>query len=265
MKFYDFQYDGLYLSEMGYVICNFGSDGLQTISNGSQIVFNTVSTLNGGKHELLSTEYNDCLESTFQICKSPCDESDLEISQSDFLDLTSWLSRKGFHKFKLLKDDYLELFFEASFNISRIELNGKLYGLELNMVTNRPYALMEQKRILINTTQDDEVKPFYDKSNEEGYIYPNKMTIKVKKAGDLTIYNALDDRTMEIKNCVANEIITLEYPVISTNVGSHKIQDDFNWRFFRIANTFINKKNVLTISLPCDIEILYCPIVKIGF
>lgn len=264
MKFYDFQYDGLYLSEFGFMICNFGTDGLQTISNGSQIIFNTVSTLHGNKHELLSTEYNDCLESTFQICKNPCYDDVPEITQSEFLDLTSWLSRKGFHKFKLLKDDYLDLFFEASFNISRIELNGNLYGLELNMVTNRPFALKERQRILIKNLTKNGKKSFYDSSNEEGYIYP-KMTITVKQSGDLSIYNALDKRTMIINNCTAGEILTLEYPIITTSVASHAVQDDFNWKFFRIANTFINKKNELTISLPCEIELLYSPIVKIGF
>lgn len=265
MKFYDFQYDGLNLSDMGYMICSFSSEGLKTIGNGSQIVFNTVPVLNGGKNELLSTEYTDCLESTFQICKNPCSDSDLEISQTDFLDLTSWLNRKEFHKFKLLKDDYLDLYFEASFNINRIELNGKLYGLELNMITNRPYALREPSVITIKNDIKNGKKSFYDLSNEEGHIYPTKIVIEVKESGDLSIYNNLDDRTMIIKNCIAGETITLEYPIIYSSIASHKIQNDFNWMFFRIANTFKNKKNDLTISLPCKIEIMYSPIIKIGF
>lgn len=265
MKFYDFQYDGLNLSDMGYTICSFGSNGLQTISNGAQIVFNTVSTLNGAKHELLSTQYNDCLESTFQICKNPCYDDDMEISMSDFLDLTSWLSRKEFHKFKLLKDDYLDLYFEASFNVSRIESSGKLYGLELNMVTNRPFALQEPIKITIKNLVKNGMKSFNDTSNEEGFIYPSPMKITIQESGDLSIYNALDGRTMIIKNCIAGEVITLDYPMISTSDSLHKIQNDFNWKFFRVANTFKNKKNDLTISLPCIIEITYSPIIKIGF
>lgn len=265
MKFYDFQYDGLNLSDMGYTICKFGSEGLQTISNGSQIVFNTISTLNGTKHELLSSQYNDCLESTFQICKNPCYDDDMEISMSDFLDLTSWLSRKEFHKFKLLKDDYLDLYFEASFNVSRIELNGKLYGLELNMVTNRPFALHEPTKVTIKNLIKNGLKSFYDSSNEEGFIYPSPMKIIIQESGDLSIKNLLDNRTMIIKNCIAGEVITLDYPMISTSISSHKIQNDFNWKFFRVANTFKNKKNDLIISLPCIIEISYSPIVKIGF
>lgn len=266
MKFYDFQYDGLNLSDMGYMICSFGTQGLETISNGSQIVFNTVSTLNGAKYELLSSQYNECLESTFQICKNPCSDGDLEISMSDFLDLTSWLSRKEFHKFKLLKDDYLDLFFEASFNINRIEMDGKLYGLELNMITNRPFALQETNKITIRNITMNGKKSFNDTSNEEGVIYPSSMKITMLASGDLSITNKLDNnRTTVIKNVVEGEVITLSYPIISSSISSHKIQNDFNWKFFRIANTFKSKKNDLIISLPCDIEIMYNPIIKIGF
>lgn len=266
MKFYDFQYDRLNLSDMGYMICCFGTKGLETISNGSQIVFNTVSTLNGAKHELLSSQYNECLTSTFQICKNPCYDKNLEISMSDFLDLTSWLSRKEFHKFKLLKDDYLDLFFEASFNINRIEINGKLYGLELNMVTNRPFALQENNKITIKTTVANSQRSFNDTSNEEGVIYPSPMKITMLASGNLSITNKLDNnRVMVIKNVIEGEVITLNYPMISSSISSHKIQNDFNWKFFRIANTFKNKKNDLIISLPCNIEIIYNPIIKIGF
>ena len=57
MKSYDFEYDGLTLSDMGYIICKFDSNGLQTVSNGSQITFNTASTLNGQKYELTDVSY----------------------------------------------------------------------------------------------------------------------------------------------------------------------------------------------------------------
>ena len=39
MKAYDFEFAGRKLSSFGMVICNFGDKGLDTISNGSQILF----------------------------------------------------------------------------------------------------------------------------------------------------------------------------------------------------------------------------------
>ena len=80
MKAYDFEYDGRFLHEFGMILCNFDSSGINTVSNGSVITFNTVSVQNGSNYRLTSTEYEDCLESTFQICKYSCDSDIIEIS-----------------------------------------------------------------------------------------------------------------------------------------------------------------------------------------
>lgn len=264
MKSYDFEYDGLILSDMGYVICKFDSDGTQTISNGSQITFNTVSTLNGQKHELTDATYADCLRTTFQICKNPCGEQQLEINTRDLRDLMCWLNRREFHKFKLLDDEYMDIYFEASFNVSMIEIGGRICGLELDVVTNRPFALHEPVLITIKNTENNGHKIINDISDEEGYIYPSHMEIKILENGTLSIYNDLEDRTMELKNCIAGEKIILDYPIIYSSISSHKVQDDFNWNWFRIYNTFRNNHNNLTISIPCEIKIIYSPIVKVG-
>ena len=263
MKSYDFEYDGLNLSDFGFMICSFDSKGVETISNGSTITFNTVSMFNGNKKELTSIEYEDCLESTFQICKKVCDYDNLEISIDEIRLLTRWLNRKEFHKFKILNEEYFDIYFEGSFNISKIEIDGKVYGLELELKTNRPFALMEPQKIVIKNLENDGVHYISDFSDEEGYIYP-KVTIEIKESGNLNIYNEIEDRTTSILNCTYDEIITMDYPIIETSLKTHKIQNDFNWNFFRIANKLNNKNNKLTISLRCNITIEYSPIVKVG-
>ena len=102
-----------------------------------------------------------------------------------------------------------------------------------------------------------------DVSHEEGHIYP-RVEITVLEDGDLNIHNAIENRDTYIANCVAGEIITMDYPVISSSISSHNIQNDFNWNFFRVANTYENSRNDLTISLPCSIKLEYSPIVKVG-
>lgn len=304
MKAYDFEYDNRHLRDFGMVICNFGDKGLDTISNGSQITFNTISTLGGSKHQLTSTAYEDCLEATFQICKHSCDSDVSEISSTEFRELTKWLNRKKFLKFKILDEDYIDLYFEASFNISRIEINGTLYGLELEVITNRPFALKEPRNINVKlkevygweeykdgvwlgyaTSTDENAYPhngvptgdgyqhiylgeiyegfINDTSYEEGYIYP-RTEITINQDGNLKIYNAIEDRNTYIANCVTGEVITLDYPIIQSSVSSHNIQNDFNWNFFRIANTYENSRNDLIVTLPCSIKIEYSPIVKVG-
>ena len=319
MKAFDFEYAGRNLCEFGFIICHFGDKGLDTVSNGSQISFNTVSTLGGSKYNLTSTQYEECLTSTIQICKNSCTGDVMEVSSAEFRELTKWLNRKRFLKFKILDEDYIDLYFEASFNISRIEIDGRLYGLELEVVTNRPFALKEPKVINIiceegkevygwekyqtdpevaklgyATSTDENAYPqgkvdengniiegehtdgyqyisigqvyktsINDTSYEEGYIYP-QMEITIKKDGDLRIYNAIENRETYIGKCVTGEVITMDYPVIQSSISSHNIQNDFNWTFFRVANTYDNSRNDLVISLPCLIKVKYSPIVKVG-
>ncbi len=319
MKAYDFEFDNRKLSSFGCILCQFGEKGLETISDGSQISFNTVPTMGGSKHNLMSTEYEDCLETTLQICKHSCSGGIKEISPAEHRELTKWLGRKKFLKFKILDESYIDLYFEASFNISRIEIGGRLYGLELEVKTNRPFALKEPRTINIVceegkevygwekyqtdpeiiklgyvTSADENAYPqgkvdengniiegahtdgyqyvivgqvykasLNDTSYEEGYIYP-QMEVTVKKAGNLTIHNSIENRETYIANCQVNEKITLDYPVIQSSISSHNIQNDFNWTFFRVANTYDNSRNDLVVSLPCSIKIKYSPIVKVG-
>ena len=263
MKAFDFSYDGKNLSDFGFILCNFGDKGLDTISDGCQISFNTISVLGGAKHELTSAQYEECLETTIQICKYSCAGGVQEITDVEHRQLKRWLSRKKFLKFKPISKEYIDLYFEASFNISRIEMNGRLFGLELEVITNRPYALREPRIIKINNLVKDGKHSINDTSHEEGYIYPH-TEITISESGDLKIYNAIEDRDTYIANCVAGEIITMDYPVIQSSISSHNIQNDFNWNFFRVANTYENGRNDLTVSIPCAIKIEYSPIIKVG-
>lgn len=263
MKAYDFSYGDNKLSDFGFIICNFGSKGLDTISNGAVVNFNTVPVQNGIKHELTSTAYEDCLESTIQICKNSCIDGDMMIDHTVFRELTKWLCRKKFLKFKLLDEDNIDLYHEAIINVSRIEIDGRLVGLELEIKTNRPFSLKEPKVITVNNTVANGKHSINDISHEEGYIYPYTK-ITVKQNGNLKIYNAIEKRSTYIANCKQGEVITMDYPVIQSSDSSHNIQNDFNWNFFRIANTYENSRNDLTISIPCTIKIKYSPVVKVG-
>ena len=90
------------------------------------------------------------------------------------------------------------------------------------------------------------------------------MEITVHRDGNLLIHNSIENRETYIANCKSGEIITLDYPVIQSSDSSHNIQNDFNWKFFRIANTYDNSRNDLIVSLPCSIKLKYSPIVKVG-
>ena len=263
MLAYDFEYGSKKLSEFNMIICKFGGgDGFETVSGG-QITFNTIPVLNGSHHILTSTFYDECLTTTIQICKNSCSSGVMEITSTEFRELTKWLNRKRFLKLKFLDEDHIDIYYEAAINISRIEINGRLVGLELSIITNSPHAFKEPRTITIKNTEINGKHSVNDISYEEGFIYPF-TEITVNEDGDLKIYNAIEDRWTNILNCTSGEVITMDYPIIQSSDSSHDIQNNFNWKFFRIANTYENSRNDLTISIPCTIKFKYSPIIKVG-
>lgn len=260
MKAIDFEYDSLRLSDFGMMLANFDNGGMDTV-NFPEITFNTVSSQGGIHHHLTSSQYDDYATFTLQICKNLCDGSTFEISLQELNDLARWLNRTSFHKFRLIEDDYSGISCNASFNISKIQMDGKVIGIELEGVTDSPFMYRDPLTITFDM-EPGVVKDIYNKSSEPGYIYPN-MVIEAKEAGNLKIHNAFEDRDMIINNLEAGEVVTIDYPVISTSVVSHKIQNDFNFVFFRLASSFRNRLNTIDVSLPCNISLIYSPLVKV--
>lgn len=264
MRATDFEFDGLRLSDKNFMICRFDGGGTDTIA-GSEITFNTVAAQHGAINYLTSTEFSDCLTFTLQICKNLCDGTGEKISIEDMRDMTRWLNRKEYCKFKLLNDELSGVYFNVSFNISKIEINGELYGFELEGFTNAPFARAEDITLNIDAKTNETIN-IYNKSDDFGYVYPHNMVITIEEDGDLEIINHMENRTMIIKNCVQGEVITLDYPMISSSLGDEretKIANDFNWNFFRLASTFKNRLNEVTITIPCNIKLTYSPAVKI--
>lgn len=273
MEFYDFEFDSLRLSDKGYILCHFDSTGVETYPNGSEITFTTVPTRNGQKHELVSSEYSDALTATFQICKNLCVQNIEEISVDEMRDIMRWLNRKTFHRLRFINDEYINIWFEGSFNVSRIEIEGRLVGFELECFTNRPHGFHEPVTINIKNLQAGELRTIYSKSDEEGSLYPDLLEITIEKDGTFEMYNSMEpDRVMQILNCKQGEVITINYPLISSTVEDRrdedgnktKLQNDFNFVFFRIATQFKNRLNNISTSLPCSMVIKYTPIVKVG-
>lgn len=101
-----------------------------------------------------------------------------------------------------------------------------------------------------------------DESDDIGYIYPD-IQIKCLSSGDLKITNSIENRTTIIKNCSTNEVISVDENLnISTSLSSHKLYNDFNFVFFRIANSYENNQNIISVNIPCEITIKYYPVAK---
>lgn len=265
----DFEYDGQHLSDYGFIICDFNSpSGADIVNAGSKIVFNTVSNHKGKIRYSVGTQYDECIQTTFDICKNPdlYQPSDMEISNDEFRDLVRWLNRKQFLKFQVVVEDALEhspCYFDASFNIDKIEIHKKLFGLRLTMETNRPFGYGEREQYLKTIIHAGEEFEIIDRSDEIGYIYPD-ITVICNAGGNLRIQNLTNGTLMEILNCTEGETITIQgnEQILVSSDSAHEIYNDFNFHFLRIENSLGDRSNIISVSLPCIIDIQYDPIIK---
>lgn len=271
MRAIDFEYDNRYLSDYGFIICdfNFGS-GANEIDAGSTITFNKISRHSGKKYSLSSTQYDECITTSFDICKNPdiYDPEDMEISNDEYRDIMRWLNRREFLKFQVIDDGNENFerdtcYYNASFNVNKIKINEKLYGMRLKMETDKPFGYGQEQSVSWTFSDSNVSKILSDISDEIGYIYPT-VIITINRNGDLSLYNELENCTTVIKNCKVGEVITLDGDthIITTTYISHDVCNDFNYEFFRIGNTINNRNNRISVSLPCNVVIKYTPIIK---
>lgn len=266
----DFEYDNRYLSDYRFVICDFDySDGAKSVSAGSTITFNKVSRNKGKKYSLTSTQYDECITATFDICKNPddFDAEDMEISDEEYRNIMRWLNRREFLKFQIIDNggDFSKsiCYYNASFNLEKITIGEKLYGIRLSMESDRPFGFGEEQKVNLDFSNSNTIKVLCDVSDEIGYTYPT-VIITCLEGGDLSLCNLSENCTTLIKNCVSGEIVTLygDTQIITTTQASHDISNDFNYEFFRIGNTINERNNKISASLPCNVVIKYTPIIK---
>ena len=265
-----FFYAGIELVDFGFIICSFdGSSGSTTVSAGSKITFNTVPVDKGRKYSLTGTQYDECIQSTFSIAKNPCknlSNEEMRITNDEYRDIMRWLNRREFLKFQIFdeSDNTRDAcYFNASFNVEKVLIGGQLYGLTLTMTTDKPFGYGEEQIFTFNITNTSNSYVLYDVSDEIGQTYPN-ITITCNESGNLILTNETEDCVMVINNCSKGEVITIngEVQIITSSSSSHAIYDDFNFEFFKIGNTYDNRENIITSTLPCTLEIKYTPIIK---
>lgn len=267
MHYIDLKYDDHYLSDYGFIICNFNSsNNAEEVDIGSNIVFNKITHRNGRKFTLSSYQYDDCVSASFDICKNPDVYSydQMEITFDECEEIMRWLNRVDFHK-AIFYNDYHDknICYNASFNLQKITINEKHYGFRIIMETDSPHAHGDEIVNTFSCSGTSDIKNIYDLSSEIGYTYPI-VEIECRQDGNLSLLNITDNQTTYIKNVTSGEIITIDsfFQTIVTNKQTHKIFDDFNYVFFHIRNDVDRKPTQFSASLSCKITIRYEPVIK---
>lgn len=264
----DFEYDGTKLSDFGFVICNFNEDsGITNLSAGAEIVFDTVPVNHGRRRILTGSKYQECLSATFDIIKDPCANENIAISDSEYIKLLTWLNRHKFLNFNFVNTEEVNIlrYYKASFNIEDIRIDDTLYGLHLNMTTDKPFCYGYDKSLsklyyptsvnyILPTNENgmliyslDQFESFdgYTRyqniyinnySNELGFVPLNIKFNTGSASGTIRFYNETTGENTYVYNTSPNETITIdsENKIISSDLELHKIYNDFNFVFPRL-------------------------------
>lgn len=272
MQAVDFIYDGVYLSDLGFIIGDIGgAPEEETESAGSTITFNKEPRHRGKRHILTSAEYEDCLTCDFTIIKNPelfnTQESQV-ITEAEHRNMLRWLARREFLPFYVLDGDrdntqYQSVHYNASFNVEKIMIDDVIYGLQLTMESDSPFGYGGERKVTLSVTDTSAEYIFEDENDEIGYSYPT-IKITINEAGDLALVNKTLGYTTQLNNCSVGEVITLhgDSNIITTSLDSHNIVNDFNYEFFKVGNSYSSRENIITASLLCTINIIYEPTIK---
>lgn len=264
----DFEFDGVKLSDFNCIVVTFDntSDGTYTV--GGKTDFITSEPNKSGKIYYFGSKRNEPLSAKIQITKNGWFEHDSPyFSQNEISKISRWLNRAdGYHKLILESEDNTDtpIYYMAQINVSAIEHGSNILGLELEVNTDRPWGNVDRKvEMDIDDIKTFNIEDFSDDVGETKM----KITITPTEAGDLTIKNSLFKDEIVVTDCAAGEQISIDgvNQIIQTTDSLSNIAKRFNkWNFPKIANTFTNRSNEFTVSLPCHIVLEWTENRKVG-
>ncbi len=268
----DFSYHDEKLSDYGCIVANINTGTQNSVQLGTAIQLDTIKTRQNYTNKIINVTYNDVITATFDICKNPClykTQRELAFSDGEISHFMRWLNQKQYYKFKPIYKDgmYSDLYFYGTFtSVSAILFNGNVIGFTLTFTSNSPFGYVDDKEFMVSLHENNRQFIFFDDSDEIGNLYPYFFQLECLAAGKLLIENNLDRENTIINNCAQNEIITMDCAnkIIQSSKSHPTLYNDFNYHYPRIINNMENRRNLFTISLPCNITIRYAPTRKAG-
>lgn len=180
--FTDFQFGDNFASDFGLMVATFDSSGgVETVSSGSTLTFNTVKSVGQDISELYGSTYDEDYSFTIQLCRLDNHCNPIPLMPEEYGAINRWLNRKTFDQFKINKEGYENIRFYGTFNVQAVKINEDIYGIECTFTSNAPYGFAKER-----THTFSNVKSFYiyDDSDEVGEIYPYTV-ITCNEAGTL--------------------------------------------------------------------------------
>lgn len=268
----DFSYDGEKLSDYGCMVTGVVTSFAESVPVSTALSLETIRNRTDYHNKIINMDYDGVITATFDICKNPClfdTQEKMSFTDGEVSHYMRWLHRESYYKFKPIYDNanYSDVYFYGTFtSISEIIVGGNIIGFTLTFTSNSPFGYVDDKEYNVTVKEANGQFVFYDDSDKIGYLYPYYFQVECLASGKLRISNDRDTKATVIENCVSGEIITMDClnKVIQSSEVHSRLYNDFNYNYPRIQNSYDNRKNVFTTSLPCNITIRYAPTRKAG-
>lgn len=263
----EFIFNGISSKSYDLIICSFDGSQNGEMTAGSKIEFTTFKAPGSDQWMKTGAAYHEQLTFSFQICKYMCGSSDIKpFSERELAFLMRWLVRKDYQWLQFIQEGYENIFFHCQISAERYLVGGQCYGLTLTATCDAPFGWSQNMTTTLSSSGKETIH-LYDSSDEIGEICPS-MEIHVGEATDtqnIVITNALTGSSMEIRNCVPGETITIHDMKINSSecipdnekneyTGEHSmLYNDFNYDWLTIGNTFDNRENEITVTGICDV------------
>ena len=235
MKAVNFEYDGRYLSDVGFEIVQFDeSGGFQYTTAGSELSLSTISTHGGKRHYLVNAVYDEVFVGNISICKP--DGS--TVSSSEYSFIMRWLNKKTFAPLKILTSDLGDVNFVGTFaSIDKVEHLGRIIGFNLTFTTNAPFGWGDQETDSFNISSSSP-HVITNISEESGELPFDELIITCNAAGTLKLTNEANGLTTIITGCTSGEVITINGQLLTvTSSTGRNVYDSFNFVYPQLTNT----------------------------
>lgn len=267
MHMVDFSYAGKRLSGYGCLVASIVTSREDNASLGSNITFETLKNSSTFVDRIVKVDYEKPASITFDICKKPSNGTSV-FSDNEISFIMRWLNRKSFEVFRPIYDDgsYANIYFKGSFNVTAIYIAGEVVGFTLTFTANSPFGYDDEQNLIVDIDNSYDTFTFFNNSDEYGYLYPTQFIITCKSNGDFIMSNNIDINIVRINNCISGETITLDCcnKIIQSDKVHATLYNDFNYNYPRFVVNEDANENVMTVSLPCEIQIVYSFVRKGG-
>lgn len=272
MHLKDFEFNDMLLSDLNCMVCEIDTHNGMVKQMGSALSFQSVVNNETYETHNLKAEYDENITAVFDIAKKVCGNHQESFTLQESLFIHKWLKQKKNTKFIPIyyNNDSEIIYYNGTFtDVQSIVVNGNIVGFKLSFTSNAPWGYVDDVQQTYVTTEENLSFNFYNDSDETGYLYPKIFRIKCKNQSkaDLIIKNDSDvDNDILIDNCSPDEIITIDCQnkLIFSSIEHPKLYNDFKYNYPRMVVEYNKDVNVFTTSFPCEIEVKYAPVRKVG-